>query len=170
VPPALSCGTGTNGEISLNAKISCLPVSLYADFFSGARTIPQWSADAKALGLDAVDINALFIREKTPDEIAAIREQLVDLDTLTVESDCQAAQAMALYYGVFDECEVPAAFEVLLRILERTEGRMDMGVLGARVMFHLLSDHGRADLAYRMITTPEFPSYGYWIHTMGATL
>lgn len=51
-------------------------MSLYQDFFSGARTIPQWSADARALGLDAVDINALFIREKTPDEIAAIREQL----------------------------------------------------------------------------------------------
>ena len=88
---------------------------------------------------------------------------------MTVESDCQAAQAMALYYGVFDESEDAAAFEVLLRIIERTEGRMDMGVLGARVMFHLLSDHGRSDLAYHMITTPEFPSYGYWIHTMGAT-
>ena len=115
------------------------------------------------------NLPAEFARGLAAEFSADIREHLVDFDTMTVESDCQAAQAMALFYGVFDESEDAAAFDVLLRIIERTEGRMDMGVLGARVMFHLLSAHGRSDLAYHMITTREFPSYGYWIHTMGAT-
>lgn len=60
----------------MEAKISCLPISLYPEFFAGERTIPQWSAQAYELGLDAVDINALFLREKSDEEIAAIKGQL----------------------------------------------------------------------------------------------
>lgn len=60
----------------MQAKISCLPVSLYSEFFAGERTIPQWSEQAQKLGLDSVDINALFIREKSEEEIDQIRQQL----------------------------------------------------------------------------------------------
>lgn len=60
----------------MQGKISCLPVSLYPDFYAGKITIPQWSEKAAKLGLDCVDINALFIREKTIPEIAQIRQQL----------------------------------------------------------------------------------------------
>ena len=60
----------------MEAKISCLPVSLYKEFFSGDRTIAQWSKQASQLGLDSIDINALFIREKSMEEIAEIRSQL----------------------------------------------------------------------------------------------
>lgn len=60
----------------MEAKISCLPVSLYKEFFAGDRTIVQWSKQASQLGLDSVDINALFIREKSMEEIAEIRAQL----------------------------------------------------------------------------------------------
>lgn len=60
----------------MQANISCLPVSLYSEFFAGERTIPQWSQQAKELGLDTVDINALFIREKSEEEITQIRQQL----------------------------------------------------------------------------------------------
>ena len=30
-------------------------------------------------------------------------------------------------------------------------------------MFHVLSDYGEAELAYRMITGPSYPSYGYFV-------
>ena len=60
----------------MEAKVSCLPVSLYKEFFAGERSIPQWSRQARDLGLDSVDINALFIREKSLHEIRSIRSQL----------------------------------------------------------------------------------------------
>jgi len=41
-------------------------------------------------------------------------------------------------------------------------------MLGARVLFHVLSDFGESDLAYKMITRTDFPSYGYWVAN-GAT-
>ena len=60
----------------MKTKLSCLPVSLYAEFYGGMRTIPQWAAEAKKLGLDAVDINALFLKGKTDAEICQIRSEL----------------------------------------------------------------------------------------------
>lgn len=60
----------------MNAKISCLPVSLYKEFFAGDRTIAQWSKQAAGIGLDSVDINALFIRDMSLAQIAEIRSAL----------------------------------------------------------------------------------------------
>ena len=40
---------------------------------------------------------------------------------------------------------------------------MDIGVLGSRVLFHVLAQYGHVELAYRMIAGPEYPSYGHWI-------
>lgn len=42
------------------------------------------------------------------------------------------------------------------------------GVLGGRVIFHVLTDFGRSDLAFNMIVRPDFPSYGNWV-ARGAT-
>ena len=44
------------------------------------------------------------------------------------------------------------------------------GVLGLRVIFHVLSDFGYTDLAYKMITRPEFPSYGYMMRLYDSSL
>ena len=60
----------------MQRKISCLPVSLFDAFFSGRRTIAQWSAQAVKLGLDSVDIHALFMRERTLAEVEQIRREL----------------------------------------------------------------------------------------------
>lgn len=60
----------------MRTTVSCLPVSLYPEFFAGTRTIAQWSGQAKALGLDAVDIHALFLRGKSIPEIRELRSSL----------------------------------------------------------------------------------------------
>jgi len=60
----------------MQGTVSCLPVSLYQAFFSGEITIPEWSEKAAALGLSCVDINALFIRELSLEQIAGIKAQL----------------------------------------------------------------------------------------------
>ena len=60
----------------MRTQISCLPVSLYPEFFSGQRTVPEYSRQAKELDLDAIDINALFLREKSMEEIQQILDDL----------------------------------------------------------------------------------------------
>lgn len=99
---------------------------------------------------------------------ASIREKLVDLRTMTVVGNAQTGQAMALFYDVFEPGEKPAAFERLLAFIDRRDGHLESGVLGARVIFHVLTAFGRSDLAYTMITRPDYPSYGNWL-VRGAT-
>ena len=69
---------------------------------------------------------------------AAVRERLVDFSTMTAAGNCQTSQAMALFYGIFEPGERPAAFDRLLRLIEEQDGHMDTGVLGGRVIFHVL--------------------------------
>ena len=98
----------------------------------------------------------------------AARLRLVDFGTMTVAGACQTSQAMAIAYGLFDPAEEKLAFDVLVRMIEEKGGFMDVGTLGANAIFDVLADHGRADLAYKMIARTEFPSYG-WLINQGAT-
>lgn len=99
---------------------------------------------------------------------AAFRRRCIDFGTMTVAGNCQTCQAMALHYGLFTEGEAPAAFEQLLRMVHEADDHMDVGVLGGRVLFRVLSDFGQSDLAFTLITRPDFPSYGNWV-ARGAT-
>lgn len=99
---------------------------------------------------------------------ASARKYLVNLDTMSAIDRVQTAQAMAIYYGLFEPAEVRQAFDVLLTLIDQNGGSFDCGIYGLRVIFHVLSRFERSDLAFRMITKPEFPSYGYPI-VHGAT-
>lgn len=94
---------------------------------------------------------------------SAAREVLINTDTMTVLGDCQTSQAMGLYYGLFEPQEEQMAFERLLDFVHREENHLDVGVLGGRVLFHVLSAFGYGDLAYHMITRTDYPSYGEWV-------
>ena len=50
------------------------------------------------------------------------------------------------------------------------DGHMDVGVLGARIIFYVLSQFGYTDLALEMIIRPDFPSYGYIVNLGFTTL
>lgn len=98
----------------------------------------------------------------------SFRKYLIDFSTMTAAGACQTSQAMAIHYGLFKKAERPAAFTRLLQLIHQAGNHINAGALGLRVLFHVLSDHGHADLAYQMITTKDYPSYANWI-TRGAT-
>lgn len=93
----------------------------------------------------------------------AVRDEFIDFSSMTVHPRCQTSQAMCLYYGVFDPAERPQACRVLETIVHESGDHIDCGMLGLRVIFHVLSDCGLGDLAFRMITRTDFPSYGMFV-------
>jgi alpha-L-rhamnosidase len=101
---------------------------------------------------------------------ASVRRHLLNLDTMSAVDRVQTAQAMAIHYGLFEPAEARQAFDVLLELIENNGGSFDCGILGMRVIFHVLSRFGRSDLAFRMITKKDFPSYGYLIAHGATTL
>ncbi len=100
----------------------------------------------------------------------AARKYLIDTNRKVAYARCQTAQAMAIHFDIFDEAEKPAAFEHLLQIIHNEGDGIYCGVLGVRVLFHVLSAFGRTDLAFQMITRPEYPSYGYMMRHYDASL
>lgn len=113
---------------------------------------------------------AQFARGIYNDMRTTIRRELVDFDTMTVSGNCQGSQAMALYYGVFEESEKQKAFSKLLDIINKDNDNFNCSVFSLRVLFHVLSEFGESELAYNMITKPQYPSYGYLLEIGATTL
>ena len=120
-----------------------------------------------ALGLSG---HAAFAEQLGEELLAAVRSRYIDRDTMVIESACQTAQAMGLYYGIFADDEKQEAFARLLAILKRDGEKLTCGFLGTRVLYHVLAEYGEAELAWRMITGKEFPAYGYLVEQGATTL
>ena len=101
---------------------------------------------------------------------ASIREHLVDWDTCTFHGNCQGAQAVGIYYGAMTEQEQEKAAAVLADMIHKENDQIGCGILGCRVIFHVLTKFGYGDLALHMITRPEAPSYGAWVSKGLSTL
>jgi len=129
-------------------------------------------AQKAAFLLDAIgrQEDAAFARQEAEQYRNALRSHLIDWDTVCVMGNCQSSQSMGLYYGVFQKEEEEKAFSVLLEQVHLADDHMDVGVLGGRVLFHVLSRFGESDLAWKMITREDFPSYGNWIKRGATTL
>jgi len=55
-------------------------------------------------------------------------------------------------------------------LVHDADDHIDVGVLGGRVLFHVLTEFGYSDLAFEMIARPDYPSYGNWIERGATTL
>ena len=115
-----------------------------------------------------MSLNGTYAKQLGDELYKAIRKKYLDKNTMLIKSSCQSAQALAIHYDIFDNAEKPQAFKRLLEIIHRDGNKVTCGFLGMRVLFHVLADFGEAQLAYDMISGPEYPSYGYFVK-MGET-
>lgn len=121
------------------------------------------------------DVLGMNLQKKFAEEMAqnlksAVRKHLIDLSSMTVSGACQTSQAMGIFYDVFEPGEKAEALDVLMEFVRQSDNHLDVGIVGARVIFHVLSMFGESDLAYEIITRPDFPSYGYWLKKGATTL
>lgn len=80
----------------------------------------------------------------------------------------QTAQSIALYFGFVPESVQDAVFAKLAEQVEQL-GHIDTGILGAKFLLHALSQGGRTDLAFQLVTRKQMPGWGYWVNGGGAT-
>ena len=57
-------------------KISCIPVSFFTDIVSGKMTIKEWASIGAEVGLDAIDLSTVFLRNHTPVYLEKIRNDI----------------------------------------------------------------------------------------------
>lgn len=100
----------------------------------------------------------------------AVRAKLTDCKNGIADTGSETAEAMALRYGLFEGPEREKAAARLIEAIRENGGFLDVGILGARSIFHVLSEFGESDLAWDLITRKEFPSYGALIALGETTL
>lgn len=74
----------------------------------------------------------------------------------------QTATVQALQFGMVPEAEIKTVVNGLAyNIVEVKGGHHSTGIHGNRYIYTVLTENGKADLAYQILTTPDFPSQTY---------
>ncbi len=156
-PDGIRSGEGAYGDwLSLGSPsdISAISTLYYA---RGAK-LAEWMCGV--IGDTERDYYAaLYEKIKT-----AFRSHFIDNDG-KITSDTQSLYVIAYKFGVMDKNEVTVN---LLRKFKEDGGKLTTGFLGIKFLLPTLSDIGREDMAYGLITSTEFPGWGYSV-VNGAT-
>lgn len=102
------------------------------------------------------------------DTRAAFNKAFFDAETGSYSTGTQTALGCALYQGLAGPENEERVVTNLVAAIARTDNHLDYGYLGAQYVPSALAAHGRADVAYTMLTQTTQPSYG-WQIAQGAT-
>lgn len=112
------------------------------------------------------DIAGVLRRDADHDRYSALAdsvkakfiEMFVDADG-RVDGDSQGAYSLALFYDLVPDSLREKAFGHLLRCIEEYDYRLSTGFITTPMMMQTLTDFGRSDVAYRLLTSTRFPSW-----------
>jgi alpha-L-rhamnosidase len=133
-------------------------------FFAQSATLVARSAEALGRSDDARrfadlarDIRSAFVAE------------FVDADA-RIESDTQTAYSLAICFDLLPTDLAVRAGEHLVAAVERHGGRLATGIAGTELLLPALTKIGRLDLAYAILLSEDYPSWGYSIRHGATTI
>jgi alpha-L-rhamnosidase len=85
-----------------------------------------------------------------------------------IGSGSQTSYIIALHTGMVPDSLKESTTEKLVKAIERSDWHLSTGFLGTPYLLSVLSENGRADVAYRLLLNDTYPSWGYMIKN-GAT-
>jgi alpha-L-rhamnosidase len=87
------------------------------------------------------------------------------------DNGTQTSCVLPLAFGLVPEDQRSRIFAHLAaKITEESKGHIGTGLIGAQYLNRVLSDNGRADLAYTIATQRDYPSWGYMIEHGATTI
>lgn len=108
-------------------------------------------------------------------ELAAAARENINSTWLNVENSNysigkQGANILPLGFGIVDKNKSNAVFENLFRNVMDNDIHFDTGILATPLLLEVLTEAGRADLAYTLMIQRDFPSFGYMIEKGATTI
>jgi alpha-L-rhamnosidase len=91
-------------------------------------------------------------------------------DTGLYGNGSQTSLSCALYQGLVEPENKARVLGNLVAAVDKTNGHIDTGILGAKYLMNALMENGRADVAYRIASQKDLPSWGWWIEQGATTL
>lgn len=82
----------------------------------------------------------------------------------------QSGQATALHAGLVPPDARDRVLGALLDDIQQKQGRLSTGMFSTEHMFEVLSDAGRDDVVLGMVTSREYPGYGFMLDQGATTL
>ena len=155
----ISIGLGDRCPVNRQADDYIVPLG----FTDSVITIDICRKAEEMFRTAGLNINAYYAGNLKKELYEAVRKKYINTDSMLVKSSCQTAQAMGIYFDIFTPAEKHVAFKRLMKIINRDGGRLTCGLIGTRIIFHVLARYGEAETAYKMITDDSFPSYGYYV-------
>jgi alpha-L-rhamnosidase len=128
-----------------------------ASLVARAAVVLGHAEDARRFGDLARDIRAAFVAE------------FVDADG-RIDSDTQTAYALALCFDLLPVDLMARAGEHLAAAVDRHGGRLSTGIAGTELLLPALVKAGRGDLAYGILLSEEYPSWGHSIRHGATTI
>jgi alpha-L-rhamnosidase len=120
---------------------------------------------AKRLAIQADETHFRRLADKIR---AEYQKRFIDTATGKVGPGTQASQSFALYTGIAPAEMRSRILDYLLQDIETHQGHLSTGILGTKFMLDVLCGEGHPDVAYRIVTQPDFPGWG-WMLKNGAT-
>ncbi len=101
----------------------------------------------------------------------AFTTKFFNADEVKYVNGTQTSCVLPLAFGLVPEQYREKLFARLVDKIEReTQGHIGTGLIGGQQLMRVLSDNGRADLAYAMATKTAYPSWGYMIEHDATTI
>lgn len=99
----------------------------------------------------------------------AFNDRFLDREKGSYSNGTQTSCVLPLAFGLVPDDMKGKIFATLVANIENvTKGHIGTGLIGGQYLNRVLSDNGRADLAYTIATQKDYPSWGYMVE-QGAT-
>ena len=125
---------------------------------------------ALAAGLMGNEAEARKYNELAASIRQAFNAKFYHPDTGLYGNGSQTSLSCALYQGLVEPANKARVLSNLVAAVEKTNGHIDTGILGAKYLLNALLENGRADVAYRIASQKDLPSWGWWIEQGATTL
>ena len=100
----------------------------------------------------------------------SVNAKFLNTSTGVYADGMQTDQSLPLSFGLVPEEYKEAVLKALVKRVEEDKCHVNAGVHGAKASLNVLSANGYGELAYKMATAQDFPSWGWWLANGRTTL
>ncbi len=83
----------------------------------------------------------------------------------------QGANAFTLGFGITEKSDINAVFaDLVKKVITDNKAHFDTGILGTPLLLEVLTNLGRTDVAYTLMTQRDYPGFGHMIEKGATTI